>query len=255
MNPLTGFEPAPATPVLCDPADAPDRYHRRDASHANVGDFDAVYEVSEEEGDAIGQLPAAGDADAPTRERGRRTWMDRLEAFITRLSTRNNFWHRVCTWIWLPLAYRSGIFMKEDSGGLAAILPFRRFNRNWYSAMAGAALLGNSEIAGGMFVFKKCRGQCRVVCKELHYKFLRPCVGPARYRMELRENLDELLASGDEFNVTIDFDVIQVLRSSKARERRVGRCTAQFHVTPIRLHKQQLERRRQRERARTANAH
>jgi hypothetical protein len=67
--------------------------------------------------------------------------------------------------------------------------------------------------------------------------------------------LDELLASGDEFNVTIDFDVIQVLRSSKARERRVGRCTAQFHVTPIRLHKQQLERRRQRERARTANAH
>ena len=34
-----------------------------------------------------------------------------------------------------------------------AILPFRKFNKNWYNAMAGAALLGNAEIAGGMYVF------------------------------------------------------------------------------------------------------
>ncbi|XOV75629.1 MAG: hypothetical protein ACFHWZ_00920 [Phycisphaerales bacterium] len=54
------------------------------------------------------------------------------------------------------------------------ILPFRRFNKNWYNAMAGAALLGNSEVAGGMYIFQKAGKDYTVVCKELHYKFLRP---------------------------------------------------------------------------------
>ena len=182
----------------------------------------------------------------------KRTLMDRVEEFITRLSMRSNFWYRVCSWIWLPLAYRSGIRICHDGEDFAATLPYRRFNRNWYSAMAGAALLGNSEIAGGMFIFKKCRGICRVVCKELHYRFLRPCVGPAQYRMSVRENLEELLATEDEFNVTIDIDIVQHVASPQARERRVGRCAAEFHATPIRLHKEQLERRKQRGRARKA---
>ncbi len=43
--------------------------------------------------------------------RGRRTLMQRAEAFITRLSTRNNFWQKVCSMIWLPYAFHSGIRM------------------------------------------------------------------------------------------------------------------------------------------------
>ncbi len=31
------------------------------------------------------------------------TFWERTEAYITRLSTKNNFWHRVCSLIWLPL--------------------------------------------------------------------------------------------------------------------------------------------------------
>ena len=81
----------------------------------------------------------------------------RVEAFISRLSTRNNFWHRVCSLIWLPFAWRSGIHMKQlGNPRFAAVLPFKRVNRNWYNAMAGAALLGNSEVAGGMFLFSEC---------------------------------------------------------------------------------------------------
>ena len=72
----------------------------------------------------------------------KRTLMDRADRFISRLSTRNNFWHRVCSLIWLPYAFKSGIRMKRiDAKTFSAILPFRRFNRNWYNAMAGAALL------------------------------------------------------------------------------------------------------------------
>lgn len=159
--------------------------------------------------------------------------MDRADAFVSRLSTRNNFWHRVCSLIWLPYAFKSGIRMKRiDAATFSAVLPFRRFNRNWYNAMAGAALLANSEVAGGMYVFGVCGGDYTVVCKNLEYKFLRPCFGPALYRICPREDVKALAAAGAEFNITLDLDIVQQIGKSGGKERRVGKCVAIFHVTP-----------------------
>lgn len=190
---------------------------------------------------------------APVSARGSRSFSERVEAWLSRLSTRNNFLHRIFSLIWLPFAFRSGIKMKRvDASTFTAILPFRRFNRNWYNAMAGAALLGNSEIAGGMYVFGMCGGDYTVVCKNLEYKFLRPCFGPAIYRITPKEDLQALMATGLEFNVTIDMDVVQQIVKPGERERRVGRCTAIFHVTPKTHHKQQRQRARE-ERARKAS--
>jgi hypothetical protein len=111
-------------------------------------------DVDEEVGGAPVELPVRGGAGRLT---AKRSLVDKLEAWIARLSARNNFWRRVTSMIWLPYAFRSGIRVKRvDSATFAAELPFRRFNRNWYNAMAGAALLGNSEIAGGMYVFGVC---------------------------------------------------------------------------------------------------
>ncbi len=188
-------------------------------------------------------------ANPTAKGRGKGTLYDRIEAFLSRLSTRNNFWHRVCSLIWLPFAFRSGIMMKRvDENTLQAVLPFRRFNRNWYNAMAGAALLGNSEIAGGMYVFGVCGGDYTVVCKELTYRFLRPCFGPALYRITPREDIQAHLAHRGEFNITVDLDIVQIigkagkLGSTPERERRVGRCGATFHVTPKAHHKNKAER-------------
>jgi acyl-coenzyme A thioesterase PaaI-like protein len=162
---------------------------------------------------------------------------DRVEAFISRLSVRDNFWHSICSLIWLPLAFFSGIRMKQlDPNTFSAVLPFRRFNRNWYHAMAGGALLANSEIAGGMYVFGVVGGDYTVVCKHLSYTFLRPCLGPAVYRMTPRENLQDLKATGREFNITMDME-IQQQGFRGERDRRVGRCEAVFHVTPKVQHK------------------
>lgn len=161
-----------------------------------------------------------------------RLWY-RFDEMISRLSTRNNFWHRLCSLIWLPLAFRSGIKIQTgDIGTFSAVLPFRKFNRNWYNAMAGGALLGNAEIAGGMYVFRKCGTDYTVVCKTLEYDFLRPCHGPAVYRIEPRELIEKLVESGNEFNITIDMDVVQMVQAKMERQRRVGRCSAQFHVAP-----------------------
>jgi hypothetical protein len=166
-----------------------------------------------------------------------RLW-DRIEAFISRLSTRDNFWHAICSFIWLPLAFFSGIKMKPlDDHTFSAVLPFRKFNRNWYNAMAGGALLANSEIAGGMYVFGLCGGDYTVVCRELSYKFLRPCVGPAVYKMTPRENIKELIATGKEFNLTLDLEISQQSLRPSDRDKRVGKCVATFHVTPKVHHK------------------
>lgn len=170
------------------------------------------------------------------------TLFDRVEAFISQLSVRDNFWHSICSLIWLPLAFFSGIRMKEiDPKTFQAVLPFRRFNRNWYRAMAGGALLGNAEIAGGMYVFGVCGGDYTVVCKNLNYTFLRPCFGPAVYRMTPREEIQPFLARGGEFNITLDLDISQQALKGE-RDRRVGRCEVIFHVTPKVHHKRKAKR-------------
>ena len=186
-------------------------------------------------------------APAPSQPWQRRGLMVKLDAFFSRLSSRSNFWHRVCSMVWLPLAFKSGIRMKQvesEDGGFAAELPFKRINRNWYSAMAGAALLGNAEIAGGMYLFKFCGGDYTVVCKKLEYSFLRPCVGPAVYKVEPRDDIKELIAKGGEFNTTLDLNIVQQIKKPGARERRVGRCVVTFHVTPKELHRKRRHMRK-----------
>lgn len=168
----------------------------------------------------------------------KKTWLDGIEAWISRLASRNNFWHRVTSLIWLPYAFRSGIKVKRiDSSTFTAVLPFKRFNRNWYNAMAGAALLANSEISGGMYVFGVAGGDYTVVCKRLNYRFLRPCFGPALYKITPRQDVAELVKAQREFNIDIDIEIVQQLpinrpEGRKGREVRVGRCEATFHCTP-----------------------
>ncbi|MGP1272028.1 MAG: PaaI family thioesterase [Phycisphaerales bacterium] len=207
-------------------------------------------DVASPEGDGAERMDSGGSLagqpiEPPTGRRTRRrvrageavtakrTLLDRVEAFISRLSTRNNFWHRVCSLIWLPYAFRSGIVMKRlDDNRFQAVLPFRKFNRNWYNAMAGAALLGNSEIAGGMYVFGLCGGDYTVVCKKLEYRFLRPCLGPAVYKITPRNDTDELLSSGKEFDIEVQMDIYQAITRPGDKEKRVGRSVAVFHATP-----------------------
>ncbi len=184
----------------------------------------------------------------PKRRKKRRSIATRVEAYISKLASRNNFWNRVCSLIWLPYAFRSGIRMKRiDPKTFAAVLPFRRFNRNWYNAMAGAALVGNSEIAGGMYVFGVAGADYTVVCKHLNYKFLRPCYGPAIYRITPRETIEDKLADGGEFNITLELDVVQQITKPGGREKRVGRCDITFHVTPKTHHKERKARRQKAE--------
>ena len=206
-------------------------------------------------------LSGSDEQDEPSTARSVRgaTWIDRLEAFLSRLSTRDNFWHRIFSLLFLPLAFWSGIKMRktgdqeigDEGGSFAAVLPFTKFNKNWYNAMAGASLLANTEIAGGMYVFGEAGGEHTVVCKNLNYTFLRPCYGPAVYRASPREDLRALIAAGGEFNITLDMDIRQLGVKAGEREKRVGRAEITFHVTPKGHAKVRHTKLKQRDRQRT----
>jgi len=201
-------------------------------------------------GNTAGNAPGDGPSGDDTLNNPRAIqprFFEKVEAFISKLSMRDNFWNSVCSLIWLPLAFFSGIRMKElDANTIVAraVLPFRRFNRNWYRAMAGGALLANSEIAGGAYVFGVCGADYTVVCKNLNYTFLRPCLGPAVYRMTPRQNIQAMVATKKEFNITVDMEIQQQALRQGERDKRVGRCEATFHVTPKTHHKAKKARRR-----------
>jgi len=220
---------------------------RRDDSMSQ-GDLGIITEMPDDGNPADVIVPSPGMPRAvrkPRVSQQQHTWFDKLEAFISKLSTRDNFWNSVCSLIWLPLAFFSGIRTKQiGEDRYQAYLPFRKFNKNWYNAMAGGALLGNAEIAGGMYVFGICGSDYTVVCKNLNYTFLRPCLGPAVYQMHSRENLREKIATGAEFNCTLDMDIMQQPIGKKDRERSVGRCEVTFHVTPKVHHKVKALRKR-----------
>ena len=156
-----------------------------------------------------------------------------FENWLTEKSTESNRWHRLLSWVFLPLAYRSGIKLGEQTGdGYEAFMPFTAFNKNWYNAMAGAALLGNSEVAGGMYIFNQVGPEYTVVCKELNYKFRLPCVGPAIYRVKPLDDIAELKKHKLEFNVTVEMQIVQAVHHKDEKERKVGKATATFHVAP-----------------------
>ncbi|MGY8757143.1 MAG: hypothetical protein ACKVLC_07185, partial [Phycisphaerales bacterium] len=52
------------------------------------------------------QPPTETPEPAPERDEGmdapKESLWERFEAYVSKLSTKNNFWHRVCSLIWLP---------------------------------------------------------------------------------------------------------------------------------------------------------
>jgi len=156
----------------------------------------------------------------------------RFEAWVERLAHKHSFIRKLTSRLFLPIAFHSGLTMKKlDPKRFTYVLPFRRFNRNFYDAMAGAALVANSEIAAGMYLFGELGGQWTVVCKRINYRFLRPCLGPAVYKVDPQEDVKTLMSSGKEFNIEMQLEIQQQV-TGKHSYPRVGRCEVTFHCAP-----------------------
>jgi len=167
----------------------------------------------------------------------------KLEEWLSIKCFNNNGWYKVLTTIYLPLAAKSGMKLGRWDGDVyETILPFKKFNKNWYNAMAGAAILANTEIAGGMAIFKEVGEKYLVVCKELNYKFRLPCQTMAIYRVKILDDLKELVRTKPEFNLRMEIDVMAEIKNKR---RKVGTSLVTFHITSKSFMAQRMHRKSQ----------
>lgn len=157
-------------------------------------------------------------------------WLDKR---MTRMAIFNPFWRRILSFFWMPFAYQSGLrFIRRDGDTLHALLPFRRPNRNWYGDMAGAALLGNAELAAGMALFQECGADCVITCRRMNFDFKGSCTGPALYVARTKTDIAKKLDAGRPFECDVEMDVHQCNRHSTLPGRKkVGHCDMTFSVT------------------------
>ena len=162
----------------------------------------------------------------------------KLEQKLSKLCFENNLWYKILTSIYLPLAAKAGMKLGKRNGEVyEAVLPFKKFNKNWYDAMAGAALLANTEIAGGMAIFQYVGEKYTVVCKELQYKFRLPCHSDATYRVRLVDDIEKLMKTKPEFNLRMEIDV---LAEMKNKMRKIGTSKVTFHIAAKSLMAQRI---------------
>jgi hypothetical protein len=166
-----------------------------------------------------------------------RVWYDRIYDYLdkrfTELAIFNPFWRRFFSFFWMPFAFQSGLRLVHRKGDtLSILLPYRRPNRNWYGDMAGAALLGNAELAAGMILFEKCGADCIIVCRRMKFEFHANCTGPAIYVARAKTDIEDKLAAGRPFECAMEMDLFQAEKgSSEPSRKRVGSCEMSFSVT------------------------
>jgi len=181
----------------------------------------------------------------PTNAWGR--FYRKVEEKLSKLCFENNFFYKVLTTIYLPLASKAGMKLGKRNGEVyETVLPFKKFNKNWYDAMAGAALLANTEIAGGMAIFQHVGEKYTVVCKELSYKFRLPCHSDATYRVKIIDDIHSLMKTKPEFNLRMQIDIMAEMRN---KMRKIGTSNVTFHIAAKSLMAQRIYKAKQKAKA------
>ncbi len=160
------------------------------------------------------------------------TFFQKLESYFSRLSVQSRIWNSILAFFCMPAVLRSGIKMRLIADNFEAILPYRRFNRNAYGTMSGAALLGSCEVAAGGYIYYSSLGQFQVVCKDLQYRFRCSCTGPVKYVVAANDQLKQLISELKPFTIALNTDIYQLDRNGEI-VRRIGKAIATFHARPI----------------------
>jgi hypothetical protein len=156
----------------------------------------------------------------------------KLERYFNRLSIKNRFFNKLLSFIFMPFVFKSRLKINFVEDDYYAILTKKRFNVNWYGTMSGGAILGNSELAAGSYLFMLSKGNYRMICTHFNYRFLLPSIDAIMYKVSV--DLDELaekIKTGGKFHVDM---TIKVFRNNKNKAgRRIGSGTISFHMWPV----------------------
>ena len=155
------------------------------------------------------------------------------EIRLNKLSIRSPFFNRVLGLVFMPFIARSGLKVNYDPANFYAYLPKKRFNSNWYGTQSGAAILGNSELAAGAYLFMLTQGEYRMVCTHLDYHFLLPSTDPVTFKVKLdQDDLEEKLAAGGKFMMDLTIKLYRAT-SRTTVGKRIGSGKISFKVWPV----------------------
>lgn len=155
-----------------------------------------------------------------------------LEKKLNRASMKKTWISRFLSFFFMPLFYKSGLKINFDPENYFAILPKKRFNINWYGTVAGSAILGNSELAAGSYLFMLTKGNYRMICKQLDYKFLLPSNDDIMFKTTLdKDDLFKKIATGEKFNISMTIKAFRA--KNKKAGKRIGSGIISFHVWPL----------------------
>ncbi|MGH1471660.1 MAG: hypothetical protein ACRBCS_10735 [Cellvibrionaceae bacterium] len=155
-----------------------------------------------------------------------------LEKKLNRASMKKPWINRLLSFFFMPLVHKSGLKINFDPNNYFALLPKKRFNINWYGTVAGSAILGNSELAAGSYLFMLTKGNYRMICKQLEYKFLLPSTEDIIFKTTIDEDdLNQKVATGEKFNISMTIKAFRA--KNKLPGKRIGSGIISFHVWPL----------------------
>lgn len=155
------------------------------------------------------------------------------EIRLNKLTMKSTVANRVLAFIFMPFIARSGLKINYDPSNFYAYLPKKRINVNWYGTISGAAILGNSELAAGAYLFMQTQGEYRMVCTHLDYYFLLPSTEAVIFKADLDQaELATKMAAGGSFMMDMTVKLYRA-KSKTTQGKRIGAGHIRFKVWPV----------------------
>lgn len=158
----------------------------------------------------------------------------KLERTLNQATIRSPLLRWILSFIFMPMVCRFGMRINYASDDFYVEVPHKRFNRNAYGTIGGAALLANLELAAGAYLFMRTEGGHRLVCRNVSYRFRLPSTKGLHFKVEpVSEDIDELIATNEPFNASLKVNVYTRSDTPGKPGHRIGRGDITFHLWPV----------------------
>ncbi|MBO1519949.1 DUF4442 domain-containing protein [Oceanisphaera pacifica] len=158
----------------------------------------------------------------------------KVERALNQASMRSPVLRWLLSWIFFPMVCKFGLRINYDPNNFYVEVPHKRFNRNAYGTIGGAALLANIELAAGAYLFMRTDGGHRLVCRNLSYRFRLPSTNGLHFKIEpVSQDIDEAITTGQPFNADLKVHVYTRGKQPGVPGRLIGRGDVTFHLWTV----------------------
>ncbi|MGO4999534.1 hypothetical protein ACEN2G_08320 [Oceanisphaera sp. W20_SRM_FM3] len=158
----------------------------------------------------------------------------RLERALNQATIKSPILRWLLSFLFLPMVCRFGMRINYSADNFYVEVPHKRFNRNAYGTIGGAALLANLELAAGSYLFMRTDGGHRLVCRNISYRFRLPSNNGLHFKVEpISQDIEEGIKSNKPFNAELKVNVYTRGDAPGKPGHRIGRGEVTFHLWPV----------------------